>query len=71
MRGLGLIAAFSLCGMAHAAPGRPAIPPITDAMLNGWLKDEVMLESLLAFRRAGCDGILTYFSLEAARKLKA
>jgi porphobilinogen synthase len=30
-----------------------------------------MMESLLAFKRAGADGILTYFALEAARKLKA
>ena len=37
---------------------------------NGWLDGEkVILESLLAFKRAGCDGILTYFALEVARKL--
>ncbi len=37
---------------------------------RGWLDGEaVMLESLLAFRRAGCDGILTYFAPEAARLL--
>jgi porphobilinogen synthase len=30
-----------------------------------------MMESLMAFRRAGADGILTYFALEAARLLKA
>ena len=29
-----------------------------------------MLESLLAFKRAGCDGILTYFALEAAKALQ-
>jgi porphobilinogen synthase len=28
-----------------------------------------MMESLMAFKRAGCDGILTYFAIEAARKL--
>ncbi len=45
------------------------------AMLNaaaerGWLdRDSVMLESLLAFKRAGSDGILTYFALDAARRL--
>jgi porphobilinogen synthase len=39
---------------------------------NGWLDhDAVMMESLLAFKRAGCDGILTYFALEAAALLKA
>jgi porphobilinogen synthase len=31
----------------------------------------VMMESLLAFRRAGADGVLTYFALDAARLLKA
>ena len=42
------------------------------AAQNGWLDhDEVMIESLLAFRRAGADGVLTYFALEAARYLKA
>ncbi|WP_416202612.1 porphobilinogen synthase [Marinobacter sp. X15-166B] len=38
---------------------------------NGWLDgDAVMMESLMAFRRAGADGILTYFALRAARLLK-
>ena len=42
------------------------------AAQNGWLDhDAVMMESLLAFKRAGCDGILTYFALEAAALLKA
>jgi porphobilinogen synthase len=41
------------------------------AAQNGWLDhDKVMLESLLAFKRAGADGILTYFALDAARLLK-
>jgi porphobilinogen synthase len=41
------------------------------AAQNGWLDhDAVMLESLLAFKRAGADGVLTYFALDAARKLK-
>lgn len=39
------------------------------AIQNGWLTDAVILESLLGFRRAGADGILTYFALDAARKL--
>jgi porphobilinogen synthase len=39
---------------------------------NGWLDhDAVMMESLLAFKRAGADGILTYFALEAARLLRS
>ena len=41
------------------------------AAANGWLDhDAVMMESLLAFKRAGADGILTYFALDAARLLK-
>jgi hypothetical protein len=40
------------------------------AAANGWLDhDAVMMEALLAFRRAGADGVLTYFALDAARKL--
>ena len=40
------------------------------AFQNGWLdQDKVTLESLLAFKRAGCDGILTYFAKDAARLL--
>ncbi|CUB02804.1 porphobilinogen synthase [Marinomonas fungiae] len=41
------------------------------AFQNGWLdKNQVMMESLLAFKRAGADGILTYFAKDAARLLK-
>jgi porphobilinogen synthase len=41
------------------------------AAQNGWLDhDAVMMESLLAFKRAGADGVLTYFALEAARLIK-
>ncbi|NNM79550.1 MAG: porphobilinogen synthase [Gallionella sp.] len=41
------------------------------ASQNGWLNEEAcVLESLLAFKRAGADGILTYFALDAARWLK-
>lgn len=40
------------------------------AFENGWLaREAVVLESLLAFKRAGCSGILTYFAIEAARAL--
>ena len=39
---------------------------------RGWIDgDRVMMESLLAFRRAGADGVLTYFAIEAAQRLKA
>ena len=41
------------------------------AAANGWLDgDAVMMESLLGFKRAGADGILTYFALDAARALQ-
>jgi porphobilinogen synthase len=39
---------------------------------NGWINEEaIMMESLLAFKRAGADGILTYFARDAARILNA
>ena len=42
------------------------------AAANGWLDGEaVMMESLLAFKRAGADGVLSYFALDAARALNA
>ena len=40
------------------------------AFENGWLpREAIILESLLAFKRAGCDGVLTYFAVEAAQAL--
>lgn len=45
---------------------------IMAAIENGWLdREKTILESLMAFRRAGCHGILTYFAVEAARLLRA
>jgi len=41
------------------------------AIGKGWLPESCVMESLLAFKRAGADGILTYFALEAAKALKA
>ena len=41
------------------------------AAINGWLDhDGVLMESLLAFKRAGADGVLTYFARDAARLLQ-
>ena len=40
------------------------------AVDRGWLPESCILESLLAFKRAGADGILTYFALDAARALR-
>ena len=39
------------------------------AIRNGWLSRDVVMESLLSFRRAGCDGILTYYAPQVAEKL--
>jgi porphobilinogen synthase len=41
------------------------------ALERGWLEPKVVLESLLCFKRAGADGILTYFALQAAAALRA
>ena len=52
--------------------GRGEYAMIAAAANNGWLDgDHAMLESLLAFKRAGADGILTYFAPKAAEKIKA
>jgi porphobilinogen synthase len=41
------------------------------AAANGWLDErKVVMESLLAFKRAGADGVLTYFARDAARWLR-
>lgn len=40
------------------------------AIQNGWLSEDVIMESLLAFKRAGADGILTYFAVHAAKVLQ-
>ncbi len=61
---------FTVPVFAYQVSGEYAM--LMAAAANGWLeRDKVMMESLLAFRRAGADGILTYFALDAARKLKA
>jgi porphobilinogen synthase len=41
------------------------------AIANGWLPESCVMEALLAFKRAGADGVLTYFALEAAKALRA
>ena len=59
---------FSVPTFAYQVSGEYAM--LKAAAQNGWLDhDAVMLESLLAFKRAGADGVLTYFAIEAARKL--
>ena len=60
---------FRVPTFAYQVSGEYAM--LKAAALNGWLDhDAVMMESLLAFKRAGADGVLTYFALEAARKLR-
>ena len=60
---------FQVPTFAYQVSGEYAM--LKAAALNGWLDhDAVMMESLLAFKRAGADGVLTYFALEAARKLR-
>jgi porphobilinogen synthase len=44
---------------------------LSAAAERGWLeRDAVMMEALLAFKRAGADAILTYFAIEAAERLR-
>jgi porphobilinogen synthase len=60
---------FHVPTFAYQVSGEYAM--IKAAAQNGWLDhDAVMMESLLAFKRAGADGVLTYFALDAARALK-
>ncbi|MCL7997477.1 porphobilinogen synthase [Brucella sp. 21LCYQ03] len=61
---------FRLPTYAYQVSGEYSM--IKAAGMNGWIDEEkVMMESLLAFKRAGCDGILTYFALDVAEKLKS
>jgi porphobilinogen synthase len=63
-------AAFGAPTYAYQVSGEYAM--LKAAAAQGWLDGEaVMMESLMAFKRAGCDGILTYFAPEAARRLRA
>ena len=59
---------FGLPTFAYQVSGEYAM--LAGAAERGWLdREKVMLESLLAFKRAGADGVLTYFAVEAARLL--
>jgi porphobilinogen synthase len=61
--------AFGAPTYAYQVSGEYAM--IRAAAANGWIDGEkAMLESLMAFRRAGCDGVLTYFAPEVARLLR-
>jgi len=61
--------AFGMPTFAYQVSGEYAM--LKAAAANDWLEhDKVMMESLLAFKRAGADGVLTYFALQAAQWLK-
>ena len=63
-------ARFGMPTYAYQVSGEYAM--LRAAAANGWLDGErAMLESLAAFRRAGADGVLTYFALAAAERLAA
>ncbi|WBU62647.1 porphobilinogen synthase [Paracoccus aerodenitrificans] len=58
---------FAAPTFAYQVSGEYAM--IEGAIRQGWLSRDVIAESLLAFRRAGCDGILTYFAPQIAESL--
>ena len=61
---------FRVPTFAYQVSGEYAM--LKAAAANGWLDhDAAMLETLLAFKRAGADGVLSYFALDAARLLRA
>jgi len=60
---------FRVPTFAYQVSGEYAM--IQAAAQNGWLDhDKAMMESIMAFKRAGADGVLTYFALDVARRLK-
>jgi porphobilinogen synthase len=61
---------FAMPTFAYQVSGEYSM--IMAAAQNGWIDGErAMIESLIAFKRAGCDGVLTYFAADVAEKLKA
>ncbi len=62
-------AEFGVPTFAYQVSGEYAM--IEAAAANGWIDGErAMWESLIAFKRAGCDGVLTYFAPRVARALR-
>ncbi|MFT9048301.1 porphobilinogen synthase [Gluconobacter cerinus] len=60
---------FAVPTFAYQVSGEYAM--LAGAIQNGWLeRDRTIMESLIAFKRAGCNGILTYFAIDAARLMK-
>ena len=65
-----VVETFAVPTFAFQVSGEYAM--IAAAGANGWIdQDRAMMESLMAFKRAGCAGIITYFAPQAARKLGA
>lgn len=61
---------FKMPTFAYQVSGEYAM--LAAAMNAGYLdRDRVILESLMSFKRAGADGVLTYFAVEAAKRLRA
>jgi len=61
---------FRMPTFAYQVSGEYAM--IKAAAQNGWVDhDKIMMEAMLCFKRAGADGVLTYFALDVARLLKA
>ena len=59
---------FKIPTFAYQVSGEYSM--IKESINKGWLNEKVIMESLLSFKRAGANGILTYFALEIAKKLK-
>ncbi|MBV8594455.1 MAG: porphobilinogen synthase, partial [Caulobacteraceae bacterium] len=65
-----VVEAFAMPTFAFQVSGEYAM--LVAAAERGWLaRDKAILESLTAFRRAGCAGVITYFAAETARLLGA
>jgi porphobilinogen synthase len=61
---------FKVPTFAYQVSGEYAM--LQAAFQNGWLDpDKVIMETMMAFKRAGADGVLTYFAMDVARRLKA
>jgi porphobilinogen synthase len=61
---------FKVPTFAYQVSGEYAM--LQAAFQNGWLDpDKIVLETMMSFKRAGADGVLTYFALDVARRLKA
>jgi porphobilinogen synthase len=61
---------FKVPTFAYQVSGEYAM--LQAAFQNGWLDpDKIVMETMMSFKRAGADGVLTYFALDVARRLKA